>query len=56
MTSSELSFHFAHANGFPAGSYSAMFSALPDHFHRLHVERFEPACLINHYDSADVLR
>lgn len=40
MTSSELSFHFAHANGFPAGSYSAMFSALPDHFHRLHVERF----------------
>lgn len=40
MTSSELSFHFAHANGFPAGSYNAMFSALPDHFHRLHVERF----------------
>ena len=40
MTSSELSFHFAHANGFPAGSYSAMFSALHDHFHRLHVERF----------------
>ena len=40
MSSTELSFHFAHANGFPAGSYNAMFSALPKNFNRLHVERF----------------
>ncbi len=40
MSSTELSFHFAHANGFPAGSYNAMFSALPSHFNRLHVDRF----------------
>ena len=40
MSSPELSFHFAHANGFPASSYNAMFSALPSHFNRLHVERF----------------
>ena len=40
MSSSDLSFHFAHANGFPAGCYNAMFSALPSTFNRLHVERF----------------
>ncbi len=40
MSSNELSFHFAHANGFPAGSYNTLFSALPRTFKRLHVERF----------------
>ncbi|MBJ2128732.1 alpha/beta hydrolase [Alteromonas sp. IB21] len=49
MSSTELSFHFAHANGFPAGSYNAMFSALPDNFNRLHVERFghDPTLPVN---------
>ena len=49
LTSSELSFHFAHANGFPAGSYNTLFSALPRHFRRIHVERFghDPALPVN---------
>tara|TARA_A200000159_G_scaffold158486_1_gene175811 strand:+ start:29762 stop:30568 length:807 start_codon:yes stop_codon:yes gene_type:complete len=40
VSSAELSFHFAHANGFPAGSYNTLFSELPNNFNRLHVERF----------------
>jgi pimeloyl-ACP methyl ester carboxylesterase len=45
----ELSFHFAHANGFPASAYKTLFSALPETFHRLHIERFghEPAMPVN---------
>lgn len=40
MTKTEVSFHFAHANGFPASSYNALFDALPSHFSRLNLEKF----------------
>jgi pimeloyl-ACP methyl ester carboxylesterase len=40
LSKTDISFHFAHANGFPAGSYNALFSSLPEHFHRLYVDRF----------------
>ena len=40
MSQTEISFHFAHANGFPAASYNTLFSALPKSFNRLHVEKF----------------
>lgn len=40
MTKAEVSFHFAHANGFPAACYNAVFENLPQHFNRLHVEKF----------------
>ena len=40
MSQSSLTFHFAHANGFPAASYNTLFSYLPDHFQRLHVGMF----------------
>lgn len=40
MSQKEISFHFAHANGFPAGSYNTLFSALPKNFNRLHVDKF----------------
>ena len=40
MSQSSLTFHFAHANGFPAASYNTLFSYLPDHFQRLHVSMF----------------
>ncbi len=37
---SKVTFHFAHANGFPAPSYNALFSAMPDTLERTHVDRF----------------
>lgn len=40
MSYPSLSFHFAHANGFPAASYNTLFSYLPESFKRLHVEKF----------------
>ena len=32
--------HFAHANGFPSGSYRKLFSALPDNYHVHAIEKF----------------
>lgn len=37
---SDVAFHFAHANGFPAQSYKTLFSYLPHSWTRLHVEMF----------------
>ena len=68
MSQKEISFHFAHANGFPAGSYNTLFSALPKNFNRLHVEKFghnpefpvnanwhnQVRELINHVKSANI--
>lgn len=35
-----INVHFAHANGFPAGSYRELFSALPNHFSVLALKQF----------------
>lgn len=37
---SSVTFHFAHANGFPAQSYRTLFELLPEDWARLHVEKF----------------
>ncbi|GEA11314.1 alpha/beta hydrolase [Alteromonas sp. KUL49] len=37
---SKVTFHFAHANGFPAPSYNVLFSALPNAYERIHVDKF----------------
>jgi len=49
LSQTDISFHFAHANGFPASSYHTMFEALPRHFNRLHVEKFghDPTLPVN---------
>lgn len=35
-----IKLHFAHANGFPAGSYRALFSSLPDNFKVFALDKF----------------
>lgn len=40
LSDTTLRFHFAHANGFPAPSYNALFSALPSHFTHVNLDRF----------------
>lgn len=37
---SEAVIHFAHANGFPAGSYQALFNALPAHWQNISLPMF----------------
>ena len=32
--------HFAHANGFPSGSYRKMFAALPEDYQVMAIEKF----------------
>lgn len=39
-TLSPVTFHFGHANGFPAESYTTLFNALPEHWQRLSVSKF----------------
>ncbi len=39
-TPSPVTFHFGHANGFPAESYTTLFNALPTHWQRLSVSKF----------------
>lgn len=40
ISDSKIVLHFAHANGFPSGSYNKLFSALPDDFNVLALDKF----------------
>lgn len=39
-TPTPVTYHFGHANGFPAESYTTLFNALPSHWQRLSVSKF----------------
>ncbi|WP_414830938.1 alpha/beta fold hydrolase [Alteromonas sp. H39] len=39
-TLTPVTYHFGHANGFPAESYNVLFNALPAHWQRLSVSKF----------------
>lgn len=40
MNKPPVTLHFAHANGFPAGTYRKLFEALPSHFRVLAIDKF----------------
>ncbi|WP_240615472.1 alpha/beta fold hydrolase [Alteromonas facilis] len=39
MQDNALTLHFAHANGFPSGSYRKLFNAFPDNYHVIAIEK-----------------